>query len=76
MFKKKRWDRVCHWADKVIEGDKDNLKARQRRAKADYETKQLAKCEEDVAFVLVRESASVSNASHEAARTPWPGCTA
>eukprot|EP00729_Bicosta_minor_P013289 gene13289-24096_t len=41
MFKKKRWDR-----------DKDNLKARQRRAKAAFEAKQLAKCEEDVAFVL------------------------
>lgn len=36
----------------MIAGDKDNLKARQRRAKAAFEAKQLAKCEEDVAFVL------------------------
>ena len=51
----RRWDRVVHWADKVLELDGENLKARQRRARGAWESKQLSKAEEDVAFVLGKD---------------------
>jgi len=56
QMKRGKWPKVVEWTSKVLDEDKTNIKALQRRAKAYWEANQLSKAEDDVNAVLAMDA--------------------